>query len=85
MFSWVTDLEVTPVNAQRLARARWRIENETFNVMKNRGYHLEHNYGHGYANLSTLLLLLMFLAVLTDQIQEAFCPLFGAALKSFEQ
>jgi len=59
MFSWVTDLEVTPVNAQRSARAarvRWRIESETFNVMKNRGYHLEHNDGHGYQNLSTVLL-----------------------------
>ena len=27
-------------------RARWEIENETFNVMKNHGYELEHNFGH---------------------------------------
>jgi len=30
------------------ARARWRIENETFNTLKNQGYHFEHNFGHGY-------------------------------------
>ena len=29
------------------ARARWKIENETFNVLKQHGYHLEHNFGHG--------------------------------------
>ncbi len=35
-------------------RARWKIENETFNVLKNNGYHLEHNFGHGKENLSAL-------------------------------
>jgi hypothetical protein len=39
-FSWVTDLEITPDNAMeimRCGRARWRIENETFNTLKNQG------------------------------------------------
>ena len=31
----------------RGGRARWKIENETFNTLKNQGYHFEHNYGHG--------------------------------------
>jgi hypothetical protein len=31
----------------RGARARWKIENETFNTLKNQGYHFEHNFGHG--------------------------------------
>lgn len=47
-FSWVTDLEITPDNVMeimRCGRARWRIENETFNTLKNQGYNLGHNYG----------------------------------------
>jgi hypothetical protein len=56
--SWVTDLDVP---AEQLAevmwcgRAKWKIENEQFNVQKNGGYHLEHNYGHGEMNLSGVL------------------------------
>jgi hypothetical protein len=49
-FSWVTDLTITPVNAMeimRCGRTRWRIENETFNTLKNQGYNLGHNYGLG--------------------------------------
>ena len=48
--SFVTDLAVDRSNVAELAacgRARWKIENETFNVLKNNGYHLEHNFGHG--------------------------------------
>ena len=43
----------------RAARARWKIENETFNTLKNQGYHFEHNYGHGKENLSSLTLLFL--------------------------
>ncbi len=46
-FSWVTSLEITPDNAHEIMRAgrsRWRIENETFNTLKNQGYNFEHNY-----------------------------------------
>jgi hypothetical protein len=42
-FSWITDILITNVNAFRLmraARSRWKIENETFNTLKNQGYHL---------------------------------------------
>ena len=63
----------------RGGRARWKIENETFNTLKNQGYHLEHNYGHGEQNLSVVLALLMMLAFLVDQVQQACCPLFQAA------
>ena len=48
--SFVTDLPVDPDNVVELAacgRARWKIENETFNVLKNKGYNLEHSFGHG--------------------------------------
>jgi len=49
-FSWVTDIHVTKENVSKImrgGRARWRIENETFNTLKNQGYHFEHNFGHG--------------------------------------
>ena len=48
--SFVTDLAVNAGNVAELAacgRARWKIENETFNVLKTNGYNLEHNFGHG--------------------------------------
>ena len=83
-FSWVTDCELDRsklLHFQRGGRSRWRIENETFNTLKNQGYHYEHNYGHGKKNLSTVLILLMFLAFLVDQVQQASCPLFDAVLK----
>jgi len=82
-FSWVTDLAVTREVVALLVRAgrcRWRIENETFNTLKNQGYHFEHNYGHGKQNLCTVLATLMMLAFLVDQVQQACCPLFRAVL-----
>src|SRR5207245_7659481 len=63
----------------RGGRARWKIENETFNTLKNQDYHFEHNYGHGEKNLSVVLALLMMLAFLVDQTQQLCCPLFRAA------
>lgn len=81
-FSWITDLTLTADNVyavMRGGRARWKIENETFNTLKNQGYHLEHNYGHGAHNLSVVLALLMMLAFLVDQTQQLCCPLFQAA------
>jgi hypothetical protein len=61
------------------ARARWRIENETFNTLKNQGYHFEHNFGHGYQHLSVVFAVLMMLAFGVDQVQQLCCPLFQAA------
>jgi Transposase DDE domain len=81
-WTWVTDLELTATNVERVARAgraRWHIENETFNTLKNQGYHFEHNYGHGQENLAVVLALLMMLAFLIDQVQQKCNPLFVAA------
>jgi hypothetical protein len=81
-FSWITDFVLTPEIVwviMRGGRARWKIENETFNTLKNPGYHLEHNYGHGEENLSVVLALVMMLAFLVDQTQQMCCPLFQAA------
>jgi hypothetical protein len=63
--SFVTDLEVTAANVAELAacgRARWKVENETFNVLKTCGYHLEHNFGHGKKTLASVLVVLNLLA-----------------------
>ena len=85
-FSWITDLflgEGTVYDIMRGGRARWKIENEVFNTLKNQGYNLEHNYGHGNQNLSVVLATLMMLAFSVDQIQQRCCPLFRAARARF--
>jgi hypothetical protein len=82
-FSWVTDFTVTHHNVMQImrgGRARWKIENETFNTLKNQGYEFEHNFGHGYNNLSTNLAMIMFLVFLFDQLQEIGCKDFQKAL-----
>jgi hypothetical protein len=45
-----------------------KIENEGFNTLKNHGYHLEHNFGHGKENLSEALFILNLLAFYFHQI-----------------
>ena len=63
--SFVTDLAVTRDTAAAIAaggRARWKIENETFNVLKTNGYNLEHNFGHGSQTLASILVVLNLLA-----------------------
>lgn len=73
-FTWVTNLKLHARRVyavMRAARARWKIENETFNTLKNLGYHFEHNYGHGKDHLSTTLAHLMLLAFYIDQFVQA--------------
>jgi hypothetical protein len=80
-FSWVTDLRVSKRNVFHLmrgGRARWKIENETFNTLNNQGYHFEHNYGHGEQHLAVVFAMLMMLAFLVDQTQQLCCALFQA-------
>jgi hypothetical protein len=77
-FSWVTSFAITDDNAfalMRAGRARWKIENETFNTLKNSGYNFEHNYGHGNNNLCSVMTMLMMLAFLIDQVQFLCCKL----------
>lgn len=72
-FVWITDIEINDNNVFMLmkgGRSRWKIENETFNTLKNQGYHFEHNYGHGKKHLISVLLIMMMLAFLIDQVQE---------------
>jgi len=77
-FSWVTDFAVTKLTVfaiVRGGRARWNVESETFNTLKNQGYHFEHNFGHGEKNLSVVFAVLMMLAFLVDQVQQLACEL----------
>jgi len=63
--AFVTSLPVTRQSVDEIAtcaRARWKIENESFNILKNNGYHLEHNFGHGKQNLATMFAAMNLLA-----------------------
>jgi hypothetical protein len=85
-FSWVTDLDLTEESVwfvMRGGRARWKIENETFNTLKNQGYHFEHNFGHGKENLSVVFALLMMLAFLVDQVQQLCSALFRSVWQKY--
>jgi len=78
--SWVTDLEVTAGNVAeivQIGRAKWKVENEQFNVQKNHGYHLTHNYGHGQRNLSAVFYYLNLVAYVTHVILELGDRLYG--------
>ena len=63
--SFITDLPVDAGNVAELAacgRARWKIENESFNVLKTKGYHLEHSFGQGKEHLAAVLVTLNLIA-----------------------
>jgi hypothetical protein len=71
--SFITDLPVNRDAVAELAaagRARWKIENEAFNVLKTKGYNLEHNFGHGQQHLSTVLAMLNLLAFACHTVCE---------------
>lgn len=75
--SFVTNHTVTPANLIHLAeigRTRWKIENENNNTLKTKGYHLEHNFGHGQQDLANVLASLNILAFLIHTIQELIEP-----------
>ena len=84
IFTYVTNHLINFANSVELSqvgRTRYKIENETFNTLKNQQYHFEHNYGHGNKNLSRVFVSLMLLMFLMDQIQEACCQVFNLAYK----
>ena len=93
--SFVTDLPVTSNNVAELAacgRARWKIENESFNTLKTKGYNLEHNFGHGKAHLAATLATLNLLAFalhtvadLVDEAWKAARTAVGARKRFFEE
>jgi len=71
--AFATSYEVNANNVVMMVeagRARWKIENENNNVLKTKGYHFEHNFGHGKQNLSAVLATMMILALLLHTTLE---------------
>ena len=71
--TFATNFEITEENVKQIVadgRARWKIENENNNVLKTKGYHLEHNFGHGKKYLATLLLTFNLLAFLFHTVLD---------------
>ena len=73
--SFVSNHAITRENVVafiQAGRTRWKIENENNNTLKTKGYHFEHNFGHGKDNLSETLLSLNILAFLFHTMLEIF-------------
>lgn len=78
-FTWITNIKLTENKLfalMKAGRSRWKIENETFNTLKNLGYHFEHNYGHGKDHLATMFAFLMLFAFYIDQLIQACSRIF---------
>lgn len=91
---WITDLKITTENVKIIldaARARWKIENECFNTLKNHGYNIEHNYGHGsnhlcynFYNLTLLSFTMHQIHQLTDKLFQEMRSCFGRLGRMWE-
>jgi hypothetical protein len=82
--TWVTDLKPTKSNIQELVmvgRHRWQIENQVFDILKNHGYQLDHNYGHGKEHLAFIFIILNFLAYMLHQLASLSDRLFQRAVE----
>jgi hypothetical protein len=87
-FSFVTNHEITRDNVVQLieaGRTRWKIENENNNVLKTKGYHIEHNFGHGKRYLANFLLSLNILAFLCHTLLELFDKRYGLLRKTLSR
>lgn len=79
--AFITNFALSDSNVAQIVRsgrARWKNENESHNTLKNHGYHLEHNFGHGHHYLSMILLCLNLLAFLTHTFMEISDSIFQA-------
>ena len=71
--SFITNHELNDENIFKMfnaGRTRWKVENESNNILKNQGYNLEHNFGHGQENLAEILLSLNLLAFLFHNVLD---------------
>ena len=86
--AFVTSLPVTKANVAEIAacgRARWKIENESFNVLKNHGYELEHNFGHGETHLAMTLAALNMVAFAWHTVLDLLEPPWRKAREAAEK
>jgi hypothetical protein len=82
--SFITDIPVDRFNVDQIiqaGRSRWKVENENNNVLKTKGYHLEHNFGHGNQFLSSTLLTLNLVAFLSHIFLELTDEIYCAVRK----
>jgi hypothetical protein len=71
--TFITNHRLSAENVAQVAhagRGRWKIANENNNVLKTKGYHLEHNFGHGKQYLAATMLSLNLLAFLFHTVLE---------------
>lgn len=71
--AWATNHAISSQTVAATAeagRTRWKVENESINVLKNHGYNLQHNFGHGKQHLATVLFSLNLLAFLIHTAQH---------------
>ena len=86
--AFVTSLPVAKTNVADVVacgRARWKIENESFNVLKNHGYELEHNFGHGENSLAMMLAALNMLAFAWHTVFDLLEPPWRRAREAAEK
>ena len=83
--AWATSHSITGNNVAQVVeagRSRWKIENENNNTLKTKGYHFEHNFGHGQQNLSNLFATMILLAFLLHTALDLLDLRYRAALPS---
>ena len=71
--AWATQHAITRTTVAAIVpagRTRWKVENEGNNVLKTKGYHFEHNFGHGTQHLAAFLLTLILLAFLCHTLLD---------------
>jgi hypothetical protein len=84
--TFVNNHEINKENIDKIAKIgpqRWKIENEAFNVLKNNGYNLEHNFGHGKEHLSNVFTCFNVIAFLVHNVSAMLCDLFHRVRSSF--
>jgi hypothetical protein len=71
--TFIPNHRLSAANVAQVAQAgrgRWKMENDNNNVLKTKGSHLEHNFGHGKQYLSATMLSLNVLAFLFHTVLE---------------
>jgi len=72
-FVWLTNISIDKDNFNKIVkggRLRWKIENEGFNIQKNRGYNLEHPYSQNERSMKNFYLLLQIAHILSQLIEK---------------
>jgi hypothetical protein len=86
--SFITNHQLNDEKMEKIitsGRTRWKVENEGNNLLKNQGYNLEHNFGHGQENLSEILLALNLLSFLFHNVLELVNELYQKARQKLEK